>query len=166
VTTVFGPIVLAGSIIGTVAGSFLADRLESWRPGNGRVLTVAIGVFGATPCVLVALSSHHAGVIYTSLFLGAPFAAFYVRAILAALHDGVPPELRATVTGAYFFAIHLLGDSISPVIVGRIYDLTQSLRYGLLVATGALLLGGAASLLALPGARRVALAKARQHAIK
>jgi MFS family permease len=160
VMSFFGPIVLFGSVIGTVAGSFLADRLEAWRPGNGRLLTVAISVFGAMPCVVVALSSHHAWVIYTMLFFGSTFAVFYAGPIIAALHDVVPPELRATVTGGYFFAIHLLGDSVSPWLVGKIDDLTHSLRIGLLVAAGALVLAGVSAILALPGARRVAQLKA------
>ncbi len=153
---VFGPIILVASILGTVAGSFIADRLEVWRPGEGRLLTVAISIFGAAPCATVAFVAHTAWLMYAMLFCGALFAVMYVGPILAALHDVVPLELRATVTGAYFFAIHALGDAVSPWIVGRIDDATGSLRSGLLVATGALVLAGFSALLALPGGRRVA----------
>ena len=94
------------------------------------------------------------------LAIGVFFGAFYIGPILAALHDVVPPELRATATGAYFFAIHALGDSVSPWLVGKIDDMTHSLRYGLLTTTGVFLLAGFAALAAIPGSRRVAQLKA------
>jgi fucose permease len=161
---IFGPIILVASVLGTLAGSFIADRLEAWRPGSGRLLTVAISIFGAAPCAAIAFLAHAAWLIYAMLFCGALFAVMYAGPILAALHDVVPLELRATVTGAYFFAIHALGDAVSPWIVGRIDDATHSLRTGLLVATTALALAGGAALLALPGARRVAELKMRVKA--
>lgn len=162
VSLTFGPLVLVASVLGTLAGGTVADRLERQRAGTGRLLTVAISIFGAAPCAAVAFLSTNPLVLYSMLFCGAFFAVFYVGPILAALHDVVPPEIRATATGAYFAAIHLLGDALSPTVVGWIDDATGSLQLGLLVATGVLLLGGVAALFALSGSRRVALAKAEQ----
>ena len=157
----FGPIVLVAFLLGTFAGSFVADRLEARYPGRGRLLTCAGSILVAAPCVAVAFLAHTAWVIYPMLALGCFFAVFYAGPILAALHDVVPAELRATATGAYFFAIHALGDSVSPWLVGKIDDMTHSLRHGLLVATGVFLLAGFAALAAIPGARRVAELKAQ-----
>jgi MFS family permease len=156
----FGPIVLLAGTLGTMAGSFVADRLESRHPGRGRLLTVAFSVFLASPCLAIAFAAHRAWLIYSMLTIGAFFATFYIGPILAALHDVVPVELRATATGAYFFAIHVLGDSVSAWLVGKIDDITHSLRYGLMACTGVFLLAGFAALAAIPGSVRVARLKA------
>jgi MFS family permease len=155
----FAPVVLLAAL-GTFAGSTIADRLETTWPGRGRLLTCSLSVFVAGPCVATAFISENALVIYPMLSIGVFFAAFYIGPILAALHDVVPAELRATATGAYFFAIHALGDSVSPWLVGKIDDMTHSLRYGLLATTGVFLLAGFAALGAIPGSRRVAQLKA------
>jgi MFS transporter, Spinster family, sphingosine-1-phosphate transporter len=156
----FGPTILLAGALGAFAGSYIADRLEARHPGKGRLLTVALSVFAAAPCVAIAFAAHEGWLIYTMLAVGAFFAVFYIGPILAALHDVVPSELRATATGAYFFAIHAFGDSVSPWLVGKIDDITHSLRYGLLVATGVFLLAGFAALAAIPGSVRVARLKA------
>jgi MFS transporter, Spinster family, sphingosine-1-phosphate transporter len=155
----FAPIVLLAAA-GVFAGSFIADRLEARWPGRGRLLTCALSVFVAGPCVGTAFLANHAAVIYPMLAIGVCFGAFYIGPILAALHDVVPHDLRATATGAYFFAIHAFGDSISPWLVGKIDDITHSLRYGLLTTTGVFLLAGVTALAAIPGSRRVAQLKA------
>lgn len=156
----FGPIILLAGTLGAFAGSYVADRLEARYPGRGRLLTVAFSVFIASPCVALAFCAHQGWIIYGMLAIGAFFAVFYIGPILAALHDVVPAELRATATGAYFFAIHALGDSVSAWLVGKIDDITHSLRYGLLVSTGVFLLAGFAALAAIPGSVRVARLKA------
>jgi MFS family permease len=155
-----GPIIVLSGLAGIFVGSIIADRLEARYPGRGRLLTIAFGVFAAGPCIVVAFLAHSASVIYAMLAIGVFFAVFYTGPILAVLHDVVPAELRATATGAYFFSIHLLGDSISPPLVGHIDDVTHSLRYGLLTATAVFLLAGGAALAAIPGAVRVARLKA------
>ena len=43
-------------------------------------------------------------------------------AVIAALHEVVAPESRGIATGLYFFLVHMLGDAISPAIVGWIAD--------------------------------------------
>jgi MFS transporter, Spinster family, sphingosine-1-phosphate transporter len=151
----FGPVALAAGIAGTLTGSAIADRLEKLRPGTGRLITVALGAFASAPCAAIAFLSS-GWVIYLMLGLGVFFNVWYVGPILAALHDVVPPALRGTATGAYFFLIHFLGDGPSPTVVGWVNDHTGSLRAGLLGATGIMVLGGAVIFAAMPGSRRVA----------
>jgi MFS transporter, Spinster family, sphingosine-1-phosphate transporter len=159
VVTTFGPLTVIASIAGVLSGSAIADRLERVRPGSGRLTTIAAGVLLSAPCAAVAFLTTTAVVQYAMLALGVFFNVWYVGPILAALHDVVPPRLRATATGAYFLLIHLLGDALSPWVVGEIDVATGSLRNGLLVATGVLVLGALACFLALPGSRLVAKLK-------
>src|SRR6185503_7160880 len=159
VTLRFGPLAVVAGVLGTLCGSLVADRLERARPGAGRLYTIAIGVLVSAPCAALAFLSSHATLIYVALSIGVFFNVWYVGPILAALHDVVPPRLRATATGAYFFLIHLLGDAISPYIVGRIARDTGSLSRGLLLATALMALAAVTSLSAVPASRRVAKLK-------
>jgi len=150
----FGPLVVVAGVAGTLVGSYIADRLERLRPGAGRLYTIAIGVLISAPCAAVAFMSHGGPTIYVMLGIGVFFNVWYVGPILAALHDVVPPRLRATVTGAYFFLIHALGDAVSPLVVGYIDDWRHSLADGLLFATALMALAGVAALAAVPASRR------------
>jgi MFS family permease len=87
------------------------------------------------------------------------FNVWFVGPILAALHDVVPNRLRATVTGAYFFLIHALGDAFSPIVVGFVAKATGELVHGLLLATGLMALAGVAALAAVPASKEVAKLK-------
>ncbi len=155
VVLTFGPIIVGAGVLGAVTGSFVADRLETWRPGIGRLLTIAIGAFVSAPFAATAFLSSSIPVQDIALGLGVFFNVWYIGPILAALHDVVPVHLRATVTGIYFCLIHALGDAISPWIVGTLGDMTGSLRLGLLVTTAVMSVGGIAALAAVPGARKV-----------
>jgi MFS transporter, Spinster family, sphingosine-1-phosphate transporter len=53
----------------------------------------------------------------------------------------VSPHMRATAMAASIFAIHLLGDVPSPLLVGMISDL-RSLAVGVLILPAATLVGG------------------------
>ena len=59
---------------------------------------------------------------------------------------GVPAPIRATAIGLNLFIIHLLGDAISPTIIGAISD-RSSLRLGFSVTLIAMLLSGCVLLL-------------------
>src|SRR5262249_46843624 len=120
----FGLFTFLATVLGTLAGAFIADRLERARPGAGRLLTIAFSVFAAVPLSVVGILVHVKGVQIAAITGGVFFMAWYLGPILAALHDAVPPRVRGTATGVYFFAVHALGDGISPWVVGRIDDAT------------------------------------------
>jgi MFS family permease len=155
VSLTFGLVAVAALALGTMVGSFLADRLEKKQPGRGRLITLAIGLAVAAPMAMVAFLAHDLRVLYVALGTGVFFNAWFAGPILAALHDVVPPTQRGAVTGAYLMAIHLLGDAASPFVVG----LFGSLRSGLVVATFALVLAVAAAMIAMPYSRRVSVLK-------
>jgi predicted MFS family arabinose efflux permease len=156
----FGGFSFLATILGTIAGAFVADRFERARPGAGRLLTIAISVFVAAPLAVFGILVRTKVVQIAAITGGVFFMAWYLGPILAALHDAVPARLRGTATGVYFFAVHALGDGISPLVVGRIDDATGSLRPGLLLAVALAAVGGICALAAAAGARRTAELKA------
>jgi MFS family permease len=159
VSVSFGTVATVAGVGGTIAGSLLADRLEKRMPGSGRLIAIAIGVFLSAPCAALGFIVKDPTLLYAALGLGVFFNVFYVGPILASLHGVVAPDRRGLATGTYFLVIHLLGDAISPTIVG-ILDEAYSLRVGLLLMTGVLALGGLAALAAIPTAREIARSRA------
>jgi len=154
----FGAVLLPCVLVGPLAGAFLADRFEKRWIGAGRLYTIVLGTLLSVPCALVGIWADNVTLVYGAMGIGVLFTSFYVGPILAALHDVVPPSKRGTATGIYLLVIHLLGDAISPSIVGWIAD-QSSLRIGITCALGVLLLGAGAALRAVPHARAIAQAK-------
>jgi MFS family permease len=146
VAAAFGPALLIAAVAGVVVGSVLGDRAEKRRPGQGRMSVVGLGPLIGAPFVLLGLWGDSLAVLYICLPVGTFFNSFYAGPVLAALHDMVDPHVRAAATGAYFFAVHLLGDAISPGIVGYVSKYTDSLRVGLSIAALVAVLGALAAL--------------------
>ncbi len=113
-----------GSLIGTVAGGWLADWWQRRRP-QGRLLVATLAFLVGAPLALIALSIH-------SLI---PFTAVFIIAIIclslclgplnAVLQDIIAPEMRSTAIGVVLLLAHLLGDAASPSLVGAIADQTS-----------------------------------------
>lgn len=156
VSATLGAVLVPAVLLGTMAGSFLADFLERRRPGAGRLLTIGLGSLASAPLALIGLWSNHETTLLVAIALGTFFNSFYVGPILAALHDVVPEAKRGTATGIYLLLIHLLGDAISPGIVGMVSNVA-SLRLGLSVAVVMLAVGGLAALRAIRYARPTAI---------
>jgi MFS family permease len=159
-TFAFGMILAPAVLLGTLAGAAIADRVEARRPGAGRLLVIGVGTLVATPLALIGTWATEMWVVDVTIGLGVFFASFYVGPILAALHDVVPESKRGTATGVYLLLVHLLGDAISPGIVGYIAVGSGSLRIGLSVSILFLGAGGLAALRAVVHVRRVTRLKA------
>jgi MFS family permease len=159
VGTAFGATAGVCALLGVLAGSFLADGWEKRQHGVGRLGVIAVGVLVAAPLACVGFMTDSLNVLYVAIGAGVFFSSWYVGPILAALHDVVPPGKRGTVTGIYLLLIHLLGDAVSPGVVGFVSDHTGSMRVALSVASFALVLGGLAALRAIPESRRLAKLK-------
>ncbi len=148
-----GPITGIAGALGVLAGGRLADRLGKrdarWYvrvPALtalvGLPFTVAFIMSGSTTIALLCLIPHQ---ILGSMTSG-PIAA-----VLQAI---VPVRMRALAVALSLLAANLIGLGLGPQLVGVLSDLLresvgdQSLRYGMLVAAVANLLGGAAYLAA------------------
>ncbi len=129
--SVSGSVLAGGSLIGTIAGGWLADYLQRRRP-EGRLLVATFSLLIGAPLILLALSIH------TLL----PFIGVFILAIIslslclgplnAVIQDVVAPEVRATAIGLILLLAHLLGDAASPLVVGAIAD-RSSLGFALII---------------------------------
>jgi hypothetical protein len=85
---------------------------------------------------------------------------WYTGPIIAVIHDVVPADVKATAQALYILLIHLLGDTFSPAIVGKLADL-YDLQTALLLPA---LINVVAGVIFLLGCRRVGHVIARQQA--
>jgi MFS transporter, Spinster family, sphingosine-1-phosphate transporter len=118
----FGYITVATGLAGTALGGFLADRWPSVDRTLVYLRVCAWSSIVAAPLTLAALLMHSSTGFL--VLLGVSELAIFVSVspVNAAVLHSVRPGLRATAMATSIFFIHLLGDLISPPILGKISD--------------------------------------------
>lgn len=115
----FGAIVVVTGFVGTFAGGWLGD---AWRKRNPQAYLWLSGLATllACPLAVVALWAESPSV-YLPAIIGAEVLMFASTGpINSAIVNLVAPTERATAVALHIFAIHVLGDVPSPVLVGRL----------------------------------------------
>jgi MFS family permease len=118
VNTVFGVLLAVSGLVATLAGGWTGDRLRRRFPGAYFLVSGAAMLFSC-PFII--------GMLYAPfpwawlMILVAMFFLFFntgpTNAILA---NVTHPSVRATAFALNIFAIHILGDAISPPLLGKI----------------------------------------------
>ena len=138
-TVTFGGILVVGGFLATGLGAWIGERLRT-RVRGGYFWVIGIGALVAFPCYL--------GILY------APFPLAWVFTFLTIiglfLHTGpaftllanvTRSRIRATAFAINILVIHLLGDAISPIIIGAVAD-ASNLQTAFLLMSVMILLGG------------------------
>ncbi|MGO9931795.1 MAG: spinster family MFS transporter [Steroidobacteraceae bacterium] len=139
-TVSFGTIVVVTGFIGTFIGGWMGDYFAR-KSRQSHLYLSAVATLVAAPFVWLALTtnSHSQYQVYMvtaqlCLFLSTgPINAAIVNLVIA--------NERATAIALSVFAIHLLGDALSPFLVGALSDL-YSLGQALRILPVAVLIGG------------------------
>ena len=142
-----GLLTVVAGLIATLAGGLVGDWLRPRIPGS-YFLVSGVGLLLTIPCVVAFLFVPFP-LAWVFIFL-AEFCLFFntgpTNTILA---NVTHPSIRATAFAVNILVIHLLGDAISPPIVGAISDFAKnvlhaedSLAYGFLAVSALLLVGG------------------------
>jgi MFS transporter, Spinster family, sphingosine-1-phosphate transporter len=150
-TQLFGSTTVIAGITGTMFGGFLAD---SWHRQNRKAyfLVSAIGMLLAAPTAVASILIESKAWAFPFIFLTVFFLFFNTGPLNAAIISVFPARMRATAMAMNILTIHLLGDAISPVLIGKISDLTHSLTIGMLLGCVTIPVGG---LILLAGANRL-----------
>ncbi len=155
----FGAIAAVAGLTGTLVGGVLGDRAER-RSRTGGLWVSGVGMMLAAPFMVLTARAGTMPVI-----LGAAFVAMFLvflnnGPLNNAIVSSVPPLFRSFAVGLSVLAYHLLGDAISPPIIGRIGDrlslATAIALNAIPVAAGGLVLMVGARLLHGPPGARVA----------
>jgi predicted MFS family arabinose efflux permease len=141
-TQLFGSTTVVAGIAGTIFGGFLADI---WHARNRKAyfLVSAIGMLIATPMAIASILIESRAWSFPFVFLTVFFLFFNTGPLNAAIISVVHPRMRATAMALNILFIHLLGDAISPLLMGKVSDVTDSLTAGMLVGAAAIPVGAA-----------------------
>jgi MFS family permease len=145
-TTGFGEIVLLTGFLGTFIGGWLGDFFLR-RNAQAYLWFSGVVTLLAAPCALLALTAPSAAVYYPATFVAELLLFMSTGPINAAIVNVSGPLERASAVALSMFAIHLLGDVPSPLIIGRVSDLS-SLGRAVLVVPLAVAVAGLIWLLA------------------
>ena len=139
-TTSLGAILVVTGFLGTFAGGWLGDyflrfsrQAYLWFSGVTTLL--------AAPFALLALSAPAPGIYWAAIVVAELLLFMSTGPINAAIVNIVSPLERASAIALSMFAIHLLGDVPSPVLIGYLSDV-GSLARAVLVVPGAIAVGG------------------------
>ncbi len=141
--TLAGGVVVAGGLIGTLAGGWLADWRNRLSP-RGNLEVVVVGLLSATLFFLVALLAPNFPIFVAGFLMSVIAIYFHAGPITAQGQNVVIPSLRASAVTFTLFIAHVFGDSYSPFVVGILSDALHSLKTALLITSPPLLLLAAA----------------------
>ena len=135
-------IVMMLAIVGAPLGGILTDR---WRriKDNARLVFPALSTLVAAITLFIAMSLLKGSVQYVVLLLFGVLVLMFISGAAAVTQDVIHPGMRATSYAIAVVVQNLLGASMAPIVIGKIYDLTniktalESLPFVLLI--GALL---------------------------
>jgi len=148
--TSFGAITVMGGLVGTLLGGWLGDRAQA-RGAGGYFRISGIGLLLGAPFALL-LPLQSTATLTLMVAFGAELLLFLNTGPLnAALVACVPATVRVRAVAVNVLVIHMLGDAISPPLMGWVSE-RWSLALAIALTAVPIAVGGA---LLLYGARRV-----------
>src|SRR5256714_7552081 len=126
-TPIFGGITVVAGLLSTLLGGFLADRLQK-RFSGSYFMVSGLGMLLAFPFCIAMLYAPFP-LAWVFLFGSVFFVFLNTGPSNAALANVVAPRIRATAFALNILIIHLLGDALSPPLLGAVaghYDMTMA----------------------------------------
>ncbi|MBI1947621.1 MAG: MFS transporter [Deltaproteobacteria bacterium] len=138
-----GQAAVIGGIVGTALGGVLADRLK----GRVRQPYLFVSAFSMLPAAALALVALYvvegAFAIMACVTAAQVFLWMYNAPVNALIVNSVDAGMRARAFGLSILAIHVLGDVLSPPLIGAISDATDgNLPLALALVPVFIVLGG------------------------
>jgi MFS family permease len=127
------------ALIGAPLGGHLTDRWRKTRK-DARLVYPALSTFLSGVVLFIALVMLKGTVQYIVLLVFGILVLSFISGAAAVTQDVIHPGLRATSYAIAVVVQNLLGASTAPVIMGRIYDLTN-IQTALSVLPAVLLVG-------------------------
>jgi MFS transporter, Spinster family, sphingosine-1-phosphate transporter len=120
VDTIFGGILVVAGLVSTLLGGWLGDKLRTRFPGS-YFLVSGCGMLLAFPATIAMLyAPFPLGWVF--IFIAIFFLFMNIGPSNTAIANVTPPSMRATAFALNILVIHLLGDALSPWLIGRIKD--------------------------------------------
>ena len=138
-TPIFGGITVVAGLLSTLLGGFVADRLQK-RFSGSYFLVSGIGMLLAFPLFIGMLYAPFP-LAWFFLFGSVFFVFLNTGPSNAALANVAGPKVRATAFALNILIIHLLGDALSPPLLGAIAG-RSNMNVAFLVIGAAMLVAG------------------------
>ena len=138
-TPIFGGITVVGGLLSTILGGIAADRLQK-RFSGAYFLVSGVGMLLAFPFSIAMLYVPFP-LAWVFLFGAVFFVFLNTGPSNAALANVVRPEVRASAFALNILVIHLLGDAISPPLLGAVAG-HFDMNVAFLVISAAMLVSG------------------------
>jgi predicted MFS family arabinose efflux permease len=119
--TLFGMITVGAGIVGTLSGGWLGDYFQR-RSATGYLYVSALGFLLGAPLMVLALTTSNLTICLTAIFGAELFLFLNTGPLNTVLVNVVTPGRRAMAFAINIFAIHALGDAVSPAIIGSLSD--------------------------------------------
>jgi MFS family permease len=134
-------LVMVLAVVGAPLGGYLTD---AWRKkqANARLLLPALSTLATAILLFMALYLFKGKVQYVFLLIMGVCIMLFISGAAAVTQDVIHPGLRATSWAVAVVVQHLLGSSTAPIIIGRIYDISN-IRTALSILPFVLILGAA-----------------------
>jgi MFS family permease len=127
------------AIIGAPLGGYLTDLWRKTR-ANARLVYPALSTFFSAIFLFIALALLKGTVQYIVLLIFGVFVLSFISGAAAVTQDVIHPGLRASSYAIAVVVQNLLGASTAPIVMGKIYDLSN-IQTALSILPGVLLLG-------------------------
>jgi len=112
------------ALIGAPLGGYLTDRWRKTRE-NARLVYPALSTFLSAVVLFIALALLKGTVQYMVLLVFGVLVLSFISGAAAVTQDVIHPGLRASSYAIAVVVQNLLGASTAPIIMGKIYDLTN-----------------------------------------
>jgi len=139
-TVSFGAIVVITGFVGTFVGGWMSDYFAK-KSRRAYLWLSAVATLVAAPFVWMALTTASHTLYLESMVAGQLCLFLSTGPINAAIVNLVIASERATAIALSVFAIHLLGDALSPFLIGVLSD-AFSLQAAVKIVPFAVLIGG------------------------
>jgi MFS family permease len=133
--------VMVLALIGAPLGGFLTDFWRRTRP-NARMLFPAITTVISAVILFIALTVFKGTIQYVTLLVFGVFITAFLAGAISVTQDVIHPGLRATSYAIAVVVQNLLGSSMAPIVLGKIYDLSN-IQTALSILPFVLLVGSA-----------------------
>ena len=118
----FGGISVVAGILGTLGGQLIGDSWEKRAPGGGYLRLSGLGLLAAAPFALATPFIGSLPLCLLFVFIAELLIFLNTGPLNTALVNAAPPGVRELAVGLNVLMIHLLGDAISPPLLGALAD--------------------------------------------
>jgi MFS transporter, Spinster family, sphingosine-1-phosphate transporter len=139
----FGLVTIVAGISGTLAGGWMGDYFQK-KSACGYLYVAGSGFLVAAPVMIIALTADTTPVCLAAVFAAEFFLFLSTGPQNTVIVNVIRPGARAMAFAVNIFAIHALGDAISPVIIGALSD-SSDLGSALLITPAFVLIAAAFS---------------------